>query len=258
MKKKRILIMGLPGSGKTTLASKLVKILNAKWINADQVRKKVSDWDFSKIGVERQALRMFKLSNKFIKKGNHVVADFICPTPKTRKIFNPNFIVWVDTIKKGRFEKMNKMFIKPKKYNVRVDSKQSDIWAFKIADKIVKYKWDNKKSTAQMLGRWQPWHEGHQELFYEIIKKEGQVYIMVKDVHGIGDNPFSYKIIKKRINKKLKDFKNRFKIVLAPNITNICYGRTVGYNFEKINLPKSIQQISGTKIRKQLRMKGKI
>ena len=109
-----------------------------------------------------------------------------------------------------------------------------------------------------MLGRFQPWHMGHRILFEKILIKTGQVLIMVKDVKGIGDNPYSFKIIKKNIQKELIDFKNRVKIILAPNISNICYGRTVGYRLEKINLPKKIQKISASKIRANLRKKGKL
>jgi len=120
------------------------------------------------------------------------------------------------------------------------------------------YEWDNKKPTAQMLGRWQPWHEGHHALFKEIVKKTGQVNIMVRDVKGIGDNPFDFKTVKKNIENALQDFKNRIKISLVPNITNICYGRSVGYKTEEITLPKEIQKISATKIRKKMRKEGKL
>ena len=120
------------------------------------------------------------------------------------------------------------------------------------------YKWDNKKPTAQMLGRWQPWHLGHQTLFEEIIKKTGQDNIMVRDVKGIGDNPFNLETVKKNIETALKDFKNRIKISLVPNITNICYGRGVGYKIEEIVLSQDIQEISATKIRKKMREEGKL
>ena len=120
------------------------------------------------------------------------------------------------------------------------------------------YQWDNKKPTAQMLGRWQPWHDGHQKLFEEIIKKTGQVHIMVRDVQGVGDNPFSFKTIKKNIKKALNKFDQRVKISLVPNITNICYGRKVGYKIEKIVLDEKTQKISATKIRKKMRREGKL
>ena len=121
------------------------------------------------------------------------------------------------------------------------------------------YEWDNKKPTAQMLGRWQPFHDGHYALFEEIIKKTGQVCIQVRDVKGVDDNPFDFEIVKKNIEQRLlPNFKNRFKIVLVPNITNISYGRGVGYKIEEVVLPEKIQNISATKIRKKMREKGKI
>ncbi len=250
--------MGLPGAGKTYLADKLVPKIDATWLNADKVRKEANDWDFSPEGRIRQAKRMAEKAEKVKKEGSHVVADFICPTPKARELFNPDFIIWVDTIKKGRFDDTNKIFVKPEKYDVRVTEQNAEIWSIKIADQITNYKWDNRKPTAQMLGRWQPWHTGHQVLFEEIIKKTGQVNIMVRDVKGVGDNPFDFETVKKNIESALKDFKNRIKISLVPNITNICYGRGVGYKIEEIILSKNIQEISATKIRKKMREEGKL
>ena len=250
--------MGLPGAGKTTLASKLVPLINAKWLNADEVRKEANDWDFSDEGRKRQAKRMADLSEKLKKQGNIVIADFVCPTPKARELFDPDFIIWVDTIKKGRFEDTNKIFVEPENYDVRVTEKNSEIWSIKIADLIVPYVWDNRKPTAQMLGRWQPWHTGHQTLFHEILKKTGQVNIMVRDVKGVGDNPFDFETVKKNIEEALKEFKNRIKITLVPNITNICYGRGVGYKIEEIILSDEIQKISATKIRSKMRSEGKL
>ena len=120
------------------------------------------------------------------------------------------------------------------------------------------YKWDNKNPTAQMLGRWQPWHAGHQKLFEEILKKTGQVNIMVRDVKGVDDNPFDFETVKKNIFEALKDYKNRIQVTLVPNITNICYGRGVGYKIEEIVLDEKTQQISATKIREQMRKDGKL
>ena len=121
------------------------------------------------------------------------------------------------------------------------------------------YKWENRKPTAQMLGRWQPFHDAHYALFEETIKKTGQVCILVRDVQGVGDNPFDFETVKSRITKKLEPkYKNRFKIMLVPNITNICYGRGVGYKIEQTLLSKKMQNISGTKIRKVMREKGEL
>ena len=127
------------------------------------------------------------------------------------------------------------------------------------ANKIMPYEWDNKKPTAQMLGRWQPFHDGHYALFEEIVKKTGQVCIQIRDVQGVDDNPFDFETVKKNIEDRLSPkYKNRFKIVLVPNITNICYGRGVGYEIEEIVLSKEIQKISATKIRKKMREEGEL
>jgi len=133
---KKILIMGLPGSGKTTLASKLVPLLNAKWLNNDEARKAANDWDFSEEGRIRQAKRMANLAEKYNQTGSNVVCDFICPTPKARELLNADFIVWVDTIKKGRFEDTNHMFDKPEKYDCHETTQDAKVWAPKIAEEV--------------------------------------------------------------------------------------------------------------------------
>ena len=132
----KILIMGLPGSGKTTLASKLVPLIKAKWLNNDEVRKAANDWDFSEEARKRQAKRMADLAEKYSKEDHYVVADFICPTPEARKLFNPDYIIWMDTIDKGRFEDTNKMFVKPEKFDFKVTTKNAELWATQIAEKI--------------------------------------------------------------------------------------------------------------------------
>ena len=121
------------------------------------------------------------------------------------------------------------------------------------------YQWDNKKPTVQMLGRWQPFHDGHYALFEEIVKITGQVCIQIRDVQGVDDNPFEFETVKKNIEEKLNlKYKNRFKIMLVPNITNISYGRGVGYKIEEVELPEEIQKISATKIRAKMRDEGEI
>ena len=128
--------MGLPGSGKTTLANELGPMLNSKRLNADEVRKEANDWDFSEEGRKRQAKRMADLALKLKKDGSYVVADFICPTPEARKLFPADFIIWVDTIKKGRFDDTNKMFVKPEKYDFHVTSQDAKNWSLKILKEI--------------------------------------------------------------------------------------------------------------------------
>ena len=133
---KIILIMGLPGAGKTTLANELAPMINAKRINADEVRRSANDWDFSEEGRKRQSKRMAKLALKIKLKGNYVVADFICPTPEARSLFPADYIIWVDTIKQGRFEDTNQMFVKPEKFDFHVTTQDAKVWAPKIFEDL--------------------------------------------------------------------------------------------------------------------------
>ena len=128
--------MGLPGAGKTTLANELAPLLNAKRLNADEVRKAANDWDFSEEGRIRQAKRMADFALKLKDEGNYVIADFICPTPKARSLFPADYVVWVDTIKEGRFDDTNKMFVKPQKYDFHVTSQNAKSWAPKIFEDL--------------------------------------------------------------------------------------------------------------------------
>jgi len=133
---KRILIMGLPGSGKTTLAQALQENLDADWYNADEVRKQFNDWDFSPEGRIRQSCRMRELADESI--ADFVIADFVCPLPEMRDIFNADWTIWVDTIKEGRFEDTNRAFIAPEKYDFRVTEQNSQHWAKIIVAEIIK------------------------------------------------------------------------------------------------------------------------
>ena len=128
--------MGLPGAGKTTLANELAKLIKSKRLNADEIRRAANDWDFSEEGRTRQSKRMFEVALKLKNEGNNVIADFICPTPEARKIFPADYIIWVDTIKEGRFEDTNQMFVKPENFDFHVTTQDAKIWAPKIFEDL--------------------------------------------------------------------------------------------------------------------------
>ena len=130
--------MGLPGAGKTTLANELAQLIECKRLNADEIRKAANDWDFSEEGRKRQAKRMCAEALKIKKEGNNVIADFICPTPEARKLFPADYIIWVDTIKEGRFEDTNQMFVKPEKFDFHVTSQNAKEWSEKILTDLSK------------------------------------------------------------------------------------------------------------------------
>ena len=135
---KIILVMGLPGAGKTTLANEMATLINAKRLNADEVRKAADDWDFSEEGRVRQAKRMAEFALKLKTEGHYVIADFVCPTPEARSLFPSDFRIWVDTIKKGRFEDTNQMFVNPKNFNFHVTTQDAKKWAPLIIEEIKK------------------------------------------------------------------------------------------------------------------------
>src|SRR5210317_2221593 len=117
----KILIFGLPGSGKSTLAEPFSKLIGGVWINADQIRERYNDWDFTPEGRIRQAQRMKHLADGVVMAGKIAVADFVCPTEQARAEFDPDFTVWMNTIDEGRFEDTNKMFVPPQKVDYKVE-----------------------------------------------------------------------------------------------------------------------------------------
>ncbi len=257
---KTILIFGLPGSGKSTLGNKLAQKLDCYHLNADQVRERFNDWDFSDEGRLRQAYRMKQLAEESL--NQYVILDFVCPKKNFREIISPNISIFMNTIQKGRYENTNSIFETPGKNEI-VDyvfnTFDSDKHAQRICKDLISFDW--RKPTVQMLGRWQPFHDGHLELFKRAFKKTKQVVIQVRDCQDWNkSNPFNYNDIKNGIIKKLSKenftLNKDYVVMLVPNITNITYGRDVGYNIEQEKFDKKTASISATKIRKKMGYKN--
>ena len=135
----KILIMGLPGSGKTYLAKRMQPILKAAWYNADIVREMANDWDFSPEGRIRQSLRMKNLADFEKNQGRIVICDFVCPTRETKKNFNPDITIWMNTIKSGRYEDTNKMFEVPTEVDyeiIEMNDSNHEIISTKILENV--------------------------------------------------------------------------------------------------------------------------
>jgi adenylylsulfate kinase-like enzyme len=249
-----IQIIGLPGSGKTELAKALKERINAIHLNADEVRGTVnSDLGFSPEDRLEQSRRMGEMARLIASQGvAPVVVDFVCPTNATRESFGKaDILVFMDTIEEGRFEDTNKMFEKPEDVDVRFDSHKLN--AEQKASVIISYfkLHDWSAPTTLMLGRYQPWHEGHHALYEEAGKRTNQVLLGVRNTYGTSEkDPLKFDEVKEYIAKD--SFMDGAMVLRLPNITNIVYGRDVGYKIEQIELSKDIQAISATEKRKEL------
>jgi adenylylsulfate kinase len=280
----RILIMGLPGAGKTYFAERLKKFLehngdifkvnpdrlmnyegipdqttmkvSVDWFNADDVRKRFNDWDFSKEGRIRQSLRMFEFAMKC--SGEFVICDFVAPLPEMRHNFKADWTIWMDTIDTGRYEDTNRAFVAPDVYDFRITEQNAQRWVEFVGTHILENRrrprFDWKKETVQMLGRWQPWHAGHRALFERLIARTGQVVIQIRDVQGWqGSNPFAVEQVKNFIRHDLDPlYQGQYEIQVVPNIVHIGWGRGVGYTSGEEKFEENITDISATKIRKEM------
>lgn len=273
---RRILIMGLPGSGKTYFAERLRRYLEdhinpinehtlrpirdaqvkVTWLNADDIRKRYNDWDFSHEGRVRQSVRMRDLADAA--DADYAIVDFVAPLVEMRNNFKADWTIWIDTIEKGRFEDTNRMFVPPEVYDFRITEQNAEKWVEFVGEHMVEnrrrpqFNW--QAPTVQMLGRWQPWHAGHRALFERAIVKTGQVVVQIRDCQGWhGTNPFAIEQVKYFIRRDLDPiYQGQYEIQVVPNIVNITYGRDVGYAIEQESFDDAITDISATKIRRSL------
>jgi adenylylsulfate kinase len=249
-----IQIIGLPGSGKTELAKALKERINAIHLNADEVRATVnSDLGFTPEDRLEQARRMGEMARLIAKQGvAPVIVDFVCPTDLTRAAFGkPDILVYMKTIKEGRFEDTNKMFEEPINFDVVYNDHElnPDQKATQIITNFDLHDWS--APTTLMLGRYQPWHEGHHALYKEAGKRTEQVLLGVRNTYNTSEkDPLTFDQVKGYIAKD--EFMDGALVLRLPNITNIVYGRDVGYKIEQVDLGADIHAISATEKRKQL------
>lgn len=251
---RKILVMGLPGAGKTTLATRVATRLNAVHFNADAVRENINrDLGFSPADRIEHARRMGWLCDRVTSTGSMAVADFICPTEEARAAFMAEgeaFVVWVDRIGESRFEDTDRLFVAPRRWDLRVTAEGApEYWTEQVAA-LVRPVFDGKRPTALFIGRYQPFHAGHRALIEAGIERVGQACIAVRDTAGIdASNPFGFEDVRARIEHGLRDLEGRFIVVQVPNITDVLYGRDVGYRIERLELGEDLERVSATGMR---------
>lgn len=253
-----IQLIGLPGSGKTTIAEELSSRINGVHLNADDVRATVnSDLGFSiedRIENARRLGEMARLLER--RQEKPVIVDFVCPTAQTREVFGkPDILIWMNTLEQGRFEDTNKMWETPTEYdhvventgNEDVDSVEARVLA--IINKFKLHDW--RRPTTLMLGRYQPWHEGHHALYQEAGKRTDQVVLGVRDTYKTSEkDPLTFTQVNGYISAD--PAMDSAMVIKMPNITNIVYGRDVGYKIEEVVLDAATQAISATQKRKEM------
>lgn len=244
-----ILIIGLSGSGKTELTNELAPRINAIVLNGDEVRETLSsDLSFSHEDRIEHARRMGCVARILSSQGYIVIADFICPTSKTRESFGKaDFIVWVNRINECQYEDTNKLWEDPI-FDIEIsDGMTPKEEADAVINCLGLYDWS--APTSLMLGRYQPWHEGHQALYDTVSLDLNQVVIGVRNTYKTSEkDPLKYS----EVSGYIKEYIEKPFIIKMPNITRIVYGRDVGYSIDKIDLSPEIESISATQKRKDL------
>lgn len=255
---KTILVFGLPGSGKTTFARGLRELFGdrAKHLNGDEVRHLYQDWDFSEEGRRRQAQRMRDLADQYKAESFHVIIDFVCPKAAYRSLIKADYTVYMDIPPVRDFKDTTAMFEKPSPTECQWISsyEASNEQVTALYARVTNTGFAPTNPTALMIGRFQPFHDGHKALFLKALEKHGQVCIAVRDMPRGESNPFDADYVSRNIRETLREYDGKFTVVVLPNIVDVVYGRDVGWTVSKIDLPPEIEAISATKIRAEKKL----
>ena len=247
-----IQIVGLPGSGKTTLAKELASRINAIHLNADEVRSDLNkDLGFTKEDRVEHSRRLGALSRLLDSQGHHVVVDFINPTSETREAFGKvDKVIWRNRKPIRDYPDTTAMWELPLNVDLMFDDliESQDAARLSIVD-FQLHDW--REPTTLMLGRYQPWHEGHHALYKEAGNRTKQVLLGVRDTYKTSEkDPLNFNEVKSYIDKD--PIMEKALVLKLPNITNIVYGRDVGYKIEQVDLGADIHAISATQKRKEM------
>jgi adenylylsulfate kinase len=227
-----------------------LKHTDAIHLNADVVRSDLSsDLGFTSSDRIEQARRMGAVARLLSDQDRVVLVDFVNPTAATREAFgSADFTIWVNRIQLSRFEDTNAIWEDPKTSDIQIpDGMPIENEVHLVLYKCGLHDW--KKPTTLMLGRYQPWHEGHDALYEVGLAKTSQVLVAVRDTQGTSDkDPLTHK----QVEQYISEYRPGALVMRVPNITNIIYGRDVGYSIEKIDLSPDLQEISATQKRKDL------
>jgi len=247
-----IQVIGLPGAGKTTFAKELADRINAIHLNADAVRAELNkDLGFSPEDRLEQARRMGALSRLLSNQGYHVVVDFVNPTAETRASFgNPDRVVWMNREPVRDFPDTTAMWEIPANPSLTFDDRTEYADAARIA--CIDFQLhDWRQPTTLMLGRYQPWHEGHHALYQEAGTRTPQVMLGVRNTYKTSEkDPLDFEQVRGYIAQD--PVMDKAMVIKMPNITNIVYGRDVGYKIEQVSLGAEIESISATQKRKEM------